>query len=407
MLNPSSLLDPSVSHDTVIGVARRSWQRVQYGEYVLSLALWRLRRDQVHRGKGFSRIQDYAEYLFNIPERLGSLFVVVGRHLERLPLSRAAMERGELTYTKFREYMSIAEPEDEAVWIEYANSHTNRQLEEKVARTRAEREGREYESTKTVKSELNGMQVQAARKAREILAGEGGAPVPEAELLPRLLDKLAEGELFASPAGEDGENGKPAAKPVGPYLSIGLCVKCLHTWVPVARQDMELSPEKWIEEMRKGGEVMNLLPDILCDCEDVMHRRDECPQFAAVEEKAASSRHVPAEVRRLIEARDGFRCRVPECGNTVALEGGHMETPFRDGAPNDTRNVGEQCSVHNREIETGALRVVGHAPFEKYYLRDGTFLGWGFDPEAFEQKNHHVGNGVEAGKRAPPVPSGG
>ena len=110
----------------------------------------------------------------------------------------------------------------------------------------------------------------------------------------------------------------------------------------------------------------------------------------------------PSAVRRLIEARDGFRCRVSECGNTVALEGGHMGTPFRDGAPNDTRNMGEQCSVHNREIETGALRVVGHAPFEKYYLRDGTFLGIGYDPRARRMGDPHgdphAGNGGGASK---------
>ena len=87
------------------------------------------------------------------------------------------------------------------------------------------------------------------------------------------------------------------------------------------------------------------------------------------------------------------------------LDVSHIE-PHRDGGPASKDNIGMACASCNQMIESRALRVVGRAPFEKYYLRDGTFLGWGFDPERFEQEKPHVGTGRIAGDRAPPGPNG-
>ena len=67
------ILDPATKHEAVVGRAREAWSGVQHGEYVLSLALRRLYRDQVHRGEGFSRFTDYAERRFGIPGKLADL----------------------------------------------------------------------------------------------------------------------------------------------------------------------------------------------------------------------------------------------------------------------------------------------------------------------------------------------
>ncbi len=69
-------------------------------------------------------------------------------------------------------------------------------------------------------------------------------------------------------------------------------------------------------------------------------------------------------------------------------------------------NAVQQCATCNDLIESGALEVLGRAPFEKYYQRDGTFMGWGFDPSRFEQCDAHVGTGRKEGDRAPPGPEG-
>ena len=60
----------------------------------------------------------------------------------------------------------------------------------------------------------------------------------------------------------------------------------------------------------------------------------------------------------------------------------------------------EQCAACNALIESGKLRVVGAAPFERYYDADHVFLGFGF-----ERSGTHVGTGTripKKGGREPP-----
>ena len=362
------ILDPATKHEAVVGRAREAWSGVQHGEYVLSLALRRLYRDQVHRGEGFSRFTDYAERRFGMPGKLADLFSFLGKHLERLPLTRAAMEAGELTYTKVREFVKLATPEDEAEWIEFARSATNRQLERRAARARL---GTEHDTRKVV-SRVTPAESQAVRKAREVLMKRLGEPVPEEKLLPRLAETVLAGGFF-------GEDGAPSARP-GPYLAIHLCPQCTHTWVPSPGENLRVPLSEWIEALKNGATVTDFTSKLVCDCSGEKHRRDLCPHFRPAEGPAPSSRHVPASIRRRIEARDGFRCRTPGCGSGVPLEAGHVR-PFRDGAPMLEEHLGHQCATCNDLVETGRLRVSGEAPFEKYHLADGTFLGHGFDPE--------------------------
>ena len=86
-----------------------------------------------------------------------------------------------------------------------------------------------------------------------------------------------------------------------------------------------------------------------------------------------------AEVRRRIEARDGFRCRVPGCQNAVPLENSHV-TPHREGVPATEEYIGQHCASCNTLIEAQRLTVKGLYPFEEYWLADGTYLGVGYDP---------------------------
>jgi len=369
------LLDPATRHAAVAERVRSAWDEVQRGEYVLAVGLRRLYRDQVHRGEGFARFEDYAERRFGMPQKLARLFSFLGRHLERLPKTRAAMECGALTYTKIREFVRLAKPEDEEEWIERAKVSTNRQLEREVARAR---EGTEEDTTRVV-SRLTPEETQAVRKVREILMKEADAPVPEDKVLPTLAKKALAGGLFGNGA---------APRSALPYLAINLCPVCTHTWVPSPAGNLRVPITDWFEALSNGAKVEDFVSEVLCDCEGVKHRRDLCPEFRPTEGPAPTSRHVPASVRRRIEARDGFRCRTPGCGNPVPLEAGHIR-PFREGAPMHERFLCLQCATCNDLIEAGRLRVEGEAPYERYHLADGSFLGWGFDHEP------HVGNSRE------------
>ena len=408
MISSSSLAswvrDRTTPHRAVERLVRQRWGQVQRGEYELCMALRRLYLDNVHRHEGFARFADYADQHFGIPGKLADLFCFLGRHLERLPKTREALERGDLTYTKAREFVRIATTETEEEWIEFALGHTNRDLERHSERTRR---GTDEDVTK-VTSRLTPAQVQATRAAREKMMKVVGASVPRDQLLPTLAKKFIENPaLFEavtpagdSPAADVDPAGRDASK-AGPYLSINLCPQCTYTWVPTPGENLRVPVEEWVEALRNGAEVHDIVADLLCDCEGVKHRRDRCPHSVALPAPqpangSPASRYIPAEVRRRVEARDGHRCRRPGCSNPVPLEQSHLR-PFRDGTPATPEFLAQHCATCNDLIEAGRLRVEGRAPLEKYYLAgkggDGDFVGWGFDPSP------HVGKRDRAALR--------
>jgi len=393
------LLNPSVKHRRVESTVSELWDAHQRTEYGLCLGLRRLYRDQVHRRKGRARFVDWAEQRFGIPRKLAGTFSWIGSVIEKLPLTMAAMERGEVTYTKVREFMTQATPETEAEWIGFAKTHTNREIEARVRRREAK------DGTEKVKAtvELTPEERQATRKAREILQKETGEPVREAEVLGKLATSFVEnGGLFGG--GGDGGDGDAAGRPKkrSAYVSFQPCPICLDSFVPVPEGLLRVPPREWIEAIRDGAEAFDLMDHFFCDCHGEKHRKDRCPNWRFPEARPAESRHIPSSVEKRIHARDGFVCRTPGCGCALPLEMSHL-TPFRDGTPPVLEHLRQHCATCNDLIETGRLRVSGHAPYERYYSADGEFLGFGYS-----RSRPHVGTGREwdgvARKAAPEAP---
>jgi hypothetical protein len=372
----SQLLDPSVPHAAVLDAVRRSWRRFDHAQYVLCIALRRLFRDYAHRGAGYARFDDWAEDELGIPGKLAWTFSLLGRDLERLPRTREALERGEITYTKAREYARMATAEDDADWVEFARSHTNREVERRVRHVEMR-----SPPVKTVTSRMDVDEAQVTRAAREKLCRVLDEPVAEEKVLPRLAAMFVEERVEVAGPG----------RPARPYLSLQLCPSCLATWAPVPGEDVEVPLDRWLDELRDGAEVTALIESQLCDCEDMRHRRDLCPRVEPSAGEGPSGRHVPEIVRREVEARDGFRCRVPGCRESGPLELSHL-VAFADGGPMTAGNVVQHCRTHNALIATGRIRVEGVAPFEHYRLADGTYLGVGHDPVPRRRPVSHVGD---------------
>ena len=303
------------------------------------------------------------------------------------------MDEGRLTYTKAREFVALATPENEAEWIEFAITHTNRDLEREVARKRRGTP----EETREVTSRVTPAEAQAVRQARECLMKLTDRPVPADKVLPLLAETALGRGLF------EGGNGVSAdAPPVKPYLTIALDPFTFHTWVPTPEGDLDVPILDWVRALRDGAPVEEFVTKYFCDCEDEIHRRDLCPHYRPSDGPAPTSRHVPVEVRRRIEARDGSRCRVPGCLNAGPLEIGHFR-PHRDGGPMTEENLGKQCEACNKMIESKTLKVEGEAPFERYHRWDDSFLGYGCDHRPFP----HVGqDGLPVGLAPGDPPEG-
>lgn len=71
-------------------------------------------------------------------------------------------------------------------------------------------------------------------------------------------------------------------------------------------------------------------------------------------------RDVPDRVRRLVEHRDGHRCRVPGCDQTLWLQIHHV-VHWEDGGPTDTANLASLCGGHHRQHHQGLLGITGDA----------------------------------------------
>ncbi len=80
-----------------------------------------------------------------------------------------------------------------------------------------------------------------------------------------------------------------------------------------------------------------------------------------------SSRHIPAAVRRVVDRRDGGRCRFMDaqgrrCPERHRLEYHHRH-PFGLGGGHDVDNISLMCSAHNRlmaEIDYGRMAMSRH-----------------------------------------------
>jgi deoxycytidylate deaminase len=297
------------------------------------------------------------------------------------------MDSGELTYTKVREFVNLVTPEDEEEWIEFAKTHTNREIELYVRR----KERAAGTETTTVVSVLTPEEKQAERKAREVLTKKTGKSIPPAKLHAEMAKVIASGGLF------DDSNGKP--KKSTAYVSFQPCPICLETFVPVPEGILRVPAGEWIKAMKDGAEVFDLMDHFYCDCEGEKHRKDQCKNWKLPEAEAPKNRHIPVETEKRINARDGLVCRTPDCGCEGPLENSHLQ-PYCEGTPPLLELIRKHCASCNDMIETGALRVVGYAPFDRYYNADNDFLGWGYF-----RRNSHVGTRPQdprMGERGPP-----
>ena len=93
-----------------------------------------LRRTSAHRQLGFARLADYTRERLGLSSREIESLATVTAALRRLPATGAAFTRGDLSWTRTRLITAVADPEDEAVWLEHARRHSTVALAAAVKR---------------------------------------------------------------------------------------------------------------------------------------------------------------------------------------------------------------------------------------------------------------------------------
>lgn len=113
----------------------------------------------------------------------------------------------------------------------------------------------------------------------------------------------------------------------------------------------------WIAEMHGGLRLPDWLRrHLTCDSDiSVVWNRDGVPLSTC-----AAVRTPPDRLRRLVERRDHYTCRVPGCDNRRWLQLHHI-VHWEDDGPTISSNLAALCPDHHRAHHMGLLDIAGNA----------------------------------------------
>ena len=140
------------------------------------------------------------------------------------------------------------------------------------------------------------------------------------------------------------------------------------------------------------GQTLACVVDHYLDCYDderTAPGKRRLPDTAFV-----NGRYVPMAVRREVYERQGQRCAVPMCDNTIYIELAHLFA-HACGGSREADNLVLLCSQHHFLFDSGTIRLVGTADKPRFFSRHGEdltrrfergdFLAWANPAPGFEK----------------------
>ncbi len=300
----------------------------------------------------------------------------VAHALEGLPAVAAAMERGELSYSKVRAITRIATPANEQVLLTAALHSTAHHVELLVRQFRRGQESQEVsrEALQYANRRLTWSYDEAGSLNLRVCV-----PAESGSLLLRALEAAlvdipmpdASAETSPPPGGDDSaetssrlvNGGDRAARRADAllvlaesYLKHGLEAlnggerHSIVVHVDAAalnpavhgRCELEDGPSLTVETARR----------LACDASVVTITVDEGGEPLDVGRK---TRSIPPALRRALEARDRG-CVFPGCTRTRHVDGHHIQH-WADGGDTKLANLVTLCRFHHRAVHEGGVRV--------------------------------------------------
>ncbi len=303
--------------------------------------------------------------------------VRAARVLAGLPATRAAMGRGELSFSQVRALTRVATPENETDLLELARGATTAQLERLVrgwkrgsGRDEATFEAWRYENRRVsvfpdedgiyqvrgeLTPELGALLMRALDAASDALVREHGVPKLDTDAERRkdaaqrradALGLLAERALGA---GFGDENAPVSGARAERYQVV------LHVEPETLRADAHESGRSELDDgTRVSAETSRRLA---CDAGRVdMTHEPETGQILNVGRK---TRTIPPALRRALEARDRG-CRFPGCG--LRYTDAHHIVHWADGGETSLGNCLLLCYFHHRLVHEGGWSMEWTGP---------------------------------------------
>src|SRR5437867_90412 len=382
---------------------RAAERRMEAGEREMGFYLLDLKRRRVYKEAKCSSFRQFVKTRTGTSVKKAADLVRVAKALELLPLMDEAFSRGKLYWSAVRAMTSVATPQNEAQWVEYAKCHRVDEVERRVAGSKAG-EGPDsdwkglmvrYPYEFTVKAEVH----QAFESLSQILSLKSGTEVTVPEAL-----FLAARRLIAAEIESDGKDGKERKLPSGYRMVIQKCPDCKEHSVMTEDGRVKIESER-ARELLEGAEVLVihvekepqaaqkspardiLSPEVLTDphthknydshVADVQmilpgSQKHDPPLIQHAPNLSTPQRpQVPPEERdppstpelnREVHSRDGFLCRIPGCGE-IATVNHHIE--FRSqGGRTVRQNLGGLCSGDHSLVHEGKILLSGNSDGE-------------------------------------------
>jgi 5-methylcytosine-specific restriction endonuclease McrA len=276
----------------------------------------------LYRQLGHASLQIYATQELGFSDNRYHQFKRLADDLDRLPVLRAAVETGEIGWTKAQQVARVATEATQIAWVTKAATTGRRELEQQVRQARKRRPGVPAAAQLAfdhVEPPVADLPVTISLRGDGVRLARYEALVEKAHklgLVPAGADRfdlvLAALEALVSTAGSEQPQ---AARPTAQII-IHQCPECERAAVTTSRGEKRVAPAQ--------------LAALTCDARV---RRQGAPNRATIK----------PSVRAAVLARDRHRCATPGCRSTHFLEVHHL-TPRGQGGSNRAENLITLCS---------------------------------------------------------------
>jgi hypothetical protein len=327
---------------------RQNEMSVEVCEWLLAA-----RAQNAHVPLGRASFAEYAEWRLGIEPHTLSERLRVAEALGRLPALREELRTGRRHWSAVRELTRVAVKETEEEWLAATHGWTARQIEKKVAgMTAGQRPGDRADPNlvkRTLRFEVTPEVYATWREVVRIRKRDVDPDLSEEEILMDVLQRSLQG------ATDEGRSNYQVA--------LIRCEDCDRVWQEARGEQVELPAE--------------VMERVDCDAQHI-GRVDE-PGPSHVGRPSKASQTIPPAVRRKVMRRDGRRCQVPGCTNSVWVDLHHL-TLREDGGDHDPENMLTTCGAHHARLHAGMLISEGNASEVRFWHADGTEYGTQPDP---------------------------
>ncbi len=345
-----------------------------------------IQRRRLYRELGYPSMNMYATTALGFSSSRASEFTRLADKLDQLPQLRAALEDGEIGYTKASQVARVSNKQNEGQWLNAARTNSRRELEKKIKRAKgkaaAAQKGqpellipdqpqRQPAAVVPVRLTIEFTPEQFARyealleRIRKISGSGHPLPADRAEAWIELLAAYA-GTLQSERAESEANQSKANRSKANRSEANQSEANRSEANQSKANQSKAILPEKTTHTNKTETSTnsrrresppfqvhLHRCPD--CERTTIQTGRGELPVNNATTQRALcdsqvaqpgkrNTRTIPPRTRREVLSRDRHRCRRPGCTNTRFLEVHHL-TPRARGGGNEPGNLITLCAA--------------------------------------------------------------